>query len=274
MRSSVLIAPLILAASVNAQTPTPAERSRDEVLALPTIEAARALLGDIASRFVTMTIERNGDVPVEVAFATAPQGTGLPGLCEATVLRVTLVREEDRAAPPAIRGYSVSEVYKVVGEVDGPLGPLEPDERQQARLCAAAGPVLPDPSQGSHAPRFFHYGGHGERWAGVVALQDIIRRARQRRSGPIECTRRELADCHDPQADLASLDLRDLASMEVVRTDPIQPDFRVHAGFVAGPGLATGFGWQVSLDFNGEYIPVRRSTRATFNYGRIRLYRY
>jgi hypothetical protein len=274
LHPSLLIASLLLAGGANAQAPALGERSRDQVLALPTAEAARTLLGDIASHFVTMTVERNGDVPVEVAFATAPQGTGLPGLCEATVLRVTLVREEDRAAPPAIRGYSVNEVYKVVSEVDGPLGPLGPDEREQARLCAVAGPVLPDPSQGRRAPRFFHHRGHGERWAGVVALQDIIRRARQRRYGPIECTRRELDDCRDPQADLASLDVRDLASIEVVQPDRDQPNFRVLASFVAEPNLATGYGWQVSLDFNGEYIPVRRSGRATFNYGRTRLYRY
>jgi hypothetical protein len=273
MHSYMLIAPLLLAGSANAQAPAAAAPSRDEVLALPTVEAARALLGDIASRFETMTIERNGPVPVEVAFATAPQGTGLPGLCEATVLRVTLVREEDAAAPPAIRGYWVNEVYKVVSEVDGPLGPLRPSERAQAWLCAAAGPVLPAPAGGAQAPRFFTYRGYGEYWLGVAALQGAIREARQGRYPPIECTRRQPADCQNPLAELGALDLRDLADIEVLQPDPDQPNFLVRASFVA-ENSALGFGWRVSLEFNGYPLPVIRSRTATFTYGRTHLYRY
>lgn len=272
MRQFPIIFPLALSAVASAQTPQP--RTRDEVLALPTVEAARALLGDVAARFVTMTVERNGDVPVEVAFATAPRGTGLPGLCEATVLRFSLVREEDRTEPPAFRGYGVSEVLKVVGEVDGPLGPLAPREREQARLCAAAGPVLPAPGEGERAPRFFSYRGHGERWLGVTALQGAIRMARQGRYGQIECTRRYPSDCENPQADLAALDLSNLMSVDVIKPDPDQPNFRVHASFLAEPGQTLSHGWQVSLEFNGELIPVIRRRRVTFSYGRTRLYRY
>lgn len=271
----MLIAPVFLAVAAVAQASSPErQRSRDEVLALPIAEAAGALLGDIAGRFVSMTVARNGDVPVEVAFATAPEGTGLPGLCRATALRVTLVRNEDRGARAVVRGYAIDEVYKVVGEVDGPLGPLEPNEGEQARTCAAAGPVLAEPSEGERAPRFFSHRGNAAYWLGVAALQGAIRQARERRFGAIECTRREPGDCDEPQADLASLDLRDLADIEVLRTEPHSVDYLVRASFVAEPGRHSSFGWRVSLEFNGEPLPVRRMRRATFVYGRTQLYRY
>jgi len=267
-----IIFTLALSAAASAQAPQP--RSRDEALALPTVEAARALLGNVASRFVTMTVEKNGEVPVEVAFATAPAGTGLPGLCEATVLRFSLVREEDRRAPAEFRGYSVGEVYKVISEVDGPLGPLGPNEREQARRCAEASPVLPAPGEGERAARFFGYRGYGAPWLGVAALQGAIRTARRGRYGQIECRRRQPSDCQDPQADLAALDLRNLMSVDVFQPNPDQPNFRVHASFVVEPGQAFSHGWQVSLEFNGEPLPVMRRRRASFVYGRTRLYRY
>lgn len=264
---------LAAAAETGAQLPEQTSRSRDELLALPPAEAADALLGNIASRFATMTVEKNGDVPVAAAFATAPQATGLPGLCEATVLRINLVREENRGEPPEIRSYSVSQVYKVVSEVDGPLGPLSPNDRQQARLCAAAGPVVVS-SEEARAPRFFHYRGYGEPWVAVAALQGAIRDARARRYGPIACTRREPGDCRDANAEFAALDLRNLASIEVVQPDPEQPDFIAYARFIVEPGRNSSFGWRVSLEFNGELIPVQRTQRVSFVYGRTRLYRY
>ncbi|HKR25521.1 MAG TPA: hypothetical protein VJS15_09700, partial [Allosphingosinicella sp.] len=140
--------------------------------------------------------------------------------------------------------------------------------------CAAAGPVLPAPGEGERAARFFSYRGHGERWLGVTALQGAIRMARQGRYGRIECTRRQPSDCENPQADLAALDLGNLMSVDVIKPDPDQPNFRVHASFIAGPGQTSSHGWQVSLEFNGEPIPVIRRRRVSFLYGRTRLYRY
>jgi hypothetical protein len=273
MRSWMLIAPWILAGSASPQDSTAARQSRDEVLSQPPTEVARTLLGDIASRFVTMTIERNGEVPVEIAFATAPQGTGKSGLCEATVLRIELWREENRAASAQVRGYSVNTVYKVIGALDGAYGTRLPNGRRETQRCVASGePVLPSPPDNPHAPRFFV--SVGNYLLGIAALQGAIEETRRGRYQPIECDRREPDDCRDARAEFAALELRNLASLDVIRLDPVQPNYRLQARFVVEPGRQSSFGWQVSIEFNADPFPGEWPRAADFAYRRTRLYRY
>lgn len=253
----LLFALLVLPSGVNAQPLAPAARSRDEVLALPTVEAARALLGDIASRFVTMAITRNGDVPVEVAFATAPATTHLSGLCEATVLRIGLVREEDPAAPPEVRSHSVSRVYRVVGDVDWPPRPPGPDETAQAALCANAGPVLPTGYDDSRSRRFFT--SEGEVVFAVAALRGAIRRAREGRLGAIECIRRSaLNACANPRAELGALDLADLTSLHLVPQDrwPNVGEYRLTARFVAKQASPLSMERELVIEISGLPLPA------------------
>ena len=270
-----LAAALIAAGATPAPASEPLRQTRAEILALPPAEAADALLGNIAARFVTMAADEEDDHTYLrfVRLATAPEGTGLAGLCRAKVLQIALARSEDLAAPPTVWSFETYDVYKVVGEVDGPLGPLDPGEEEQARLCADAGPVVVPFMSGGRGARFFHYRGYGEPWIGVAALQGLIREARRGDHGRIECTRRELNDCRDPQAELGALDLRDLRNIEVIQPDPEQPNFRVRASFVVEPGLQTGLGREVRFDFNGEPLPVRRTRPVSFSYSRARLSR-
>jgi len=268
---------LLALAATPAPATEPPTQSRAEVLALPPQQAADALLRNIAPRFVTMTGQEgadNGDFLTPLHFATAPEGTGIAGLCRAKVLNVTLEHSQDAAAPPLVWSFGFTDVYKAVGDVDAPLGPIDPGEREQARRCAAAGPVLASPPDSPHAPRFFAYRGYGEPWLGVTALQGAIRAAREGRYGAIECSRRELTDCRDPRAEFAALDVRDLSYVEVVQPDRDQPNFIVHASFVAEGDRDFHFGWQVLLEVNGEPLPIRRSSIFTFNNGRTRLFRY
>jgi hypothetical protein len=273
LRSWLLIAPWLLASSAFAHDSAPARQSRDEVLSQAPAEVARTLLGDIASRFATMTIERNGDVPVDVAFATVPQGTGKAGLCEATTMRIQLWREENRAAPAEVRGYSVDTVYKVIGALDGAYGSRLPGGRRETQRCvASAGPVLPSPPDDPHAPRFFAT--RGNYMLGIAALQGAIEETRRGRYRPIECDRREPDDCGDARAEFAALDLRNLASLDVNQLDPVQPNYRLLARFVVEPGRQSVFGWQVSIEFNADPLPGDWPRAADFAYGRTRLFRY
>lgn len=268
---------LLALAAPGAPATEPPPQSRAEVLALPPQQAADALLRTIAPRFVTMTgLEEadNGNFLTPLHFATAPEGTGIAGLCRAKVLNVVLERSQDAAAPPIVWSFGFTDVYKVVSEVDAPLGPIDPGEREQERRCAAAGPVLASPPDSPHAPRFFTYRGYGEPWLGVAALQGAIRSAREGRYGAIECTRRELTDCRDPRVELAALDVRNLSHVDVLQPDPDQPNFIVRGSFVAEGDRGFHFGWQVSLEVNGEPLPIRRSSIFTFNNGRTRLFRY
>lgn len=271
----LLSAALIALGAIPALATEPLTKSRAEILALPPAEVADALLGNIAPRFDTMAAdeEDNHTYLRLVSLATAPEGTGLAGLCRAKVLQVALARGRDFNDPPTVWSFNTHDVYKVVGEVDGPLGPLDPTEGEQARLCADAGPVVVAYSRGGQGARFFHYSGYGEPWIGVAALQGLIREAREGDYRRIECTPRELNDCRDPRAELGALDLRDLRSIDVVQPDPEQPNFRVRASFVVEPGVQIGLGREVSFDFNGEPLPVRRTSPVSFSYGRTRLSR-
>lgn len=266
---------LIALGAIPALAAEPLTKSRAEILASPPAEVADALLGNIAPRFVTMAAdeEDNHSYLRSVHLATAPEGTGLAGLCRAKVLQVALAGSEGLAAPPTVWSFATYDVYKVVGEVDGPSGPPGLTEEEQARVCADAGPVVVSSSSGARGARFFHYRGYGEPWVGVAALQGLIREAREGDYGRIECTRRELGDCRNPQAELGTLDLRDLRGIEVVQPDPDQPNFRVWASFVVEPGVQSGLGREVSFDFNGEPLLDTRTGPGSFRYGRTRLSR-
>lgn len=271
-----LAAALIAATAVPAGGTEPLRQSRAELLAQTPTEVARALLGNIADRFVTMAAdpESNHNALRFVSLATAPAGTGLEGLCQAKVLQVALDNSSGRRAPPTVWSFSLSNVYKVIGQVDGPLGPHDPTERQQARLCTEAGPVVVPYADGGRGARFFRYSGYGEPWLGVVALQGLIQGARDGDYNRIECAPRELNDCRDPRAELGALDLRNLTRIEVVQPDRDQPNFRVRAAFVVEPGLRVGLGREVVFDFNGEPLPVERRSRlsfGSFTYGTAKL---
>lgn len=267
LRPLLLFALPILAGRADAQ----AGPSRDDVLAQPTIEVARALLADVASRFTSMVIDRNGSVPVEVAFGTTPMSSVISGLCEATVLRIDLVREEDRSAPASIRDYSVSQVYKVVGQVDGSGVPDDLDEAAKVRACAGAGPVLARSWYDNHDPRFFTYNGPGiAYWLPVAALQGAIRRAHDGHYGPIECERRTQTDCRNPQAELGALDLRNLRRIDAMPVDAfamVATDFHVRAYFITDDAPAR----VVSFNFNGLPLPGDRMGPGDFVFGRTRL---
>lgn len=269
-------AAMIALTSIPAVAAEPLRQTRAEMLAQTPAEVAETLLGNIADRFVTIAADpEDGRTYLRsVSLATMPEGTGFPGLCRATALRIALAAANGHGAPPTVWSFSTADVYKVIGEVDGPLGPRQPTERSQARPCAAAGPVVTSSSSGLRGARFFQYRGHGEPWLGVVALQGLIQGARAGDYDRIECARRELTDCRDPRAELGALDLRNLASIEVVRLDPIQVNFRVTAVFVVEPGVSGGLGREVAFDFNGEPLPVERRSRLSFRsfrYGATKL---
>lgn len=271
-----LAATLIAVVAYPAGAAEPLRQSRAELLDQTPEVVARTLLGNIADRFVTMAAdpEDHHSYQRSVSLATNPEGTGIEGLCQAKVLQIWLADSNGHGAPSTIAGFNTSDVYKVIGEVDGPLGPHHPNEREQARLCAAAGPVVVPYRDGGRGARFFHYSGYDEPWLGVVALQGLIRGARDGDYDRIECARRDLNDCRDPRRELGALDLRDLSSIDVVQPDPMQPNFRVRALFVVEPGRQMGLGREVSFDFNGEPLPVQRSSRLSFrsfNYGTTKL---
>lgn len=274
----LLPAALVALSAIPPIAAEPLRGTRAEILALSPAEVSDTLLGNISPRFVTMAAdEEDGHTYLRfVRLATAPEGTGLAGLCQAKALQVALAISEGPAAPPTVWSFTTYDVYKVVGQVDGPLGPLEPGEEEQARLCADAGPVVVSFSSGGRGARFFQYRGYGEPWLGVTALQGLIRGAREGDYNQIECTRRELNDCRDPRAELGALNLRDLKDIEVVQPDPDQPNFRVRASFVVDPGLQIGLGRSVSFEFNGEPLPVTRTrplSFRSFHYGRTQLSR-
>jgi hypothetical protein len=139
MKRALPIAMLVLVIP-SARAAEPVRQSRAEVLTLPPGEAAEALLRIVAPRFVTAA----GDPEDErnflriLSFATAPESTGLRGLCRAQKLHVVLERSRDASAPPIVRSFGLTDVYKVVGAMEGPDG--RPESRDGARRCAAAGP--------------------------------------------------------------------------------------------------------------------------------------
>jgi hypothetical protein len=270
MRLILTIALLALPAASAAQ---PTAQSRAEILALPPGEAANVLLRGLAPRFVTMVSypENDSSFLRILYFATAPESSGIAGLCQAKVLHVVLERSSSAAAPPIVRSFGLDDVYKVVGEVRGP-GHF--DEEAQARLCAASGPVVAQHPYEARGARFFHYSAGGlSDWLAVAALQGAIRTAREGRYGPIECARRALNDCRDPQAELAALDLRNLSSLQVVQPDPEQPNYHLRASFVVEPDESFPSGRRLWIMVNGEPLPGARVRRDTFNYGRTQLSR-
>ena len=272
------VAALIAIIAIPANAAEPLQQSRAELLARPPAEVARVLLGNVADRFVTMAADPEDHYTYLrfVSLATAPEGTGIEGLCQAKVLTIALADSNGHAAPPTIWSFHTSDVYKAIGEVDGPLGPRNPNEREQAQLCSNAGPVAAAYRSSPDGPRFFHYRGYGEPWLGVVALQGLIRGARDGEYDRIDCTPRQQNDCRDARAELGALDVRNLRDIDVVQPDPEQPNFRVRALFVAEPGSGLGLGREVRFDFNGEPLPVQRSSPLSFRsftYARARLSR-
>jgi hypothetical protein len=263
-----LVTALIAFAAIPAVGAEPLQQTRAELLAQTPAQVAETLLGNIATRFVTMAAdpEDNHSYLRFVSLATAPDGTGLPGLCQAKVLQVALADANGHGAPSTVWSFHTSDVYKVIGDVDGPLGPLAPNEQEQARLCANIGPVVVPYRNGGQGARFFHYRGYGEPWMGVVALQGLIRGARDGRFSSIRCAPRELGDCRNPQAELGALDIRNLKDIEVAQPDPIQPNFLVRASFIVEPGLETGLGREVTFEFNGEPLPVQRTSPLSFDF--------
>lgn len=237
-------------------------------------EAARVLLGRLAPGFVTMVADPdNGANHLRfVAFASAPEVTGIAGLCQAQVLRVALSRPGRPSEPWRVASVDLSTVYKVLGRVEAPTPRSTHDRAAQARTCAAAGPVLGALTDRERQPRYFSLNGTLETWVPVLALQDAISAARSRRFGPIECTRRDLTDCRDPRAEFAALELRNLAHLEWSALDADE-DFPVHfvvrATFVADLGGPMG-GRTVVLRYDGVPIP---GVSPTFGYGRTQLSR-
>lgn len=271
-----LAAALIGVVAIPAGAAEPLRQSRAELLTQTPAEVARTLLGNIADRFVTMAADEEDHHSYLrfVSLATAPEGTGIEGLCQAKVLQIALADSNGHGAPSTVWSFNTADVYKVVGEVDGPLGPHGPNEQEQARLCANAGPVAVPYRSGARGARFFRYRGYGEPWLGVVALQGLIRGARDGHYDRIECTRRGLGDCRNPRVELGALDLRNLKDIEVVQPDPDQPNFRVRASFVVEPGPEIGLGREVTFTFNGEPLPVQRTSRLSFrsfSYGTTQL---
>ncbi len=271
-----LAATLIAILAFPAGAAEPLRQSRAELLEQTPAEVARTLLGNIADSFVTMAADPEDHVGYQrsVSLATSPKGTGIEGLCQAKVMQIWLADSNGHGAPSTIASFNTSDVYKVISEVDGPLGPHDPTEEDQARSCADAGPVVVPYRNGARGARFFHYRGYGEPWLGVVALQGLIQGAREGHYNRIQCARRGLGDCRNPRAELGALDLRNLKDIEVVQPDPDQPNFRVRASFVVEPGLEMGLGREVAFDFNGEPLPVQRTSPLSFrsfSYGAAQL---
>lgn len=271
-----LPAALIGVMAISAGAAEPLRQSRAELLEQTPAEVARTLLGNMADRFVTMATdpEDHHSYGRLVRLATRPEGTGLEGLCRAKALEIWLADSRGHGAPSTISSFDTFDVYKVIGQVDGPLGPHDPGEQEQARLCADAGPVVVPYRNGPRGARFFRYRGYSEPWLGVVALQGLIQGARDGHYNQIECARRGVGDCRNPRAELGVLDLRNLKDIEVVQPDPMQPNFRVRASFVVEPGAETGLGREVTFTFNGEPLLAQRTSRLSFrsfNYGKTQL---
>lgn len=250
--------PLSALLALAAFAPAEPLRSQNELLALPSGEAAAALLGEFGRRFVTMVAEDDGrSSGIPVSFATAPESAFQSGLCRAEVLHFLIERVGPAGGTPAIWSFAAGQVYKAVGDV----GPLdrgdEPPPASQAQLCAAAGPVLPSRGSDEHAPRFFAYDGPEGPWFALAALRTAISAARQRRLRRLACIQRSVpGSCDDPQASVAALDLGDLTFVELAaRRDELTVEYRVTARFVAQRGISTASQRELVIDVAGVPFP-------------------
>ena len=218
----------------------------------------------MSGRFVTMAASDDGySSAIPVFFATAPEKDAVNGLCRAQMLHFLLARPRNASEPAVIWASSLSDVYKVTGEVDVSDSADSFQSGADAVACADAGPVLPvrmdEPSQ----QRFFSYQGlEGPRLA-VAALQGAIRAAREGRYGAVTCTPRYVADaCRNPAVEFGQLDLADLVSVELAtQSSGSSENYVLTAQFVA-ENSDTVAGWRtLVVAFSSGPFPLRPEFR-------------
>ena len=153
-----------------------------------------------------------------LVFAGAPH-PGSVGLCVAMRAELGYMPSgADRTTTPAsLRMIRAADVYKVTGAVEPYAEVSEQRAAEEARRCAAAGPVIPAIQGDVSRAYYFTFEGEDLPELSLLVLQQAIAEAQAGRYRTINCaaSARSSPECRDPVALLGGLNPANLVSLQI-----------------------------------------------------------
>ena len=255
--------PLLTLALAACSPPAPAQdQGRNEVSPAFTREAAASLpLGqladrafrDLGARMTAVSRPSSPDSPLleRLVFAGAPHPASV-GLCGA--LRVELdyapSGSDQPTSPARLNFVRAAEVYKVTGSVEPYVEVSEARAAEEARRCAAAGPVIPASEGDASRAYYFTFEGDDLPELSLLVLQEAISDARSGRYRAIGCAGsvRSSPECRNPAALLGGLDPANLVSLQIAPVGLNRNRALVRARFLIPGDPQVRRHWSVAIE--------------------------